>query len=134
MAKQTVKLKKYVDIINEYVAGGAITPGHVVALGSGGTVAVGAAKTPLIALEDELQGRSIADAFASGEPVQCWTPVRGEEGYLILATSQTIAVGAVLEADAAGHLIALNTGTAIAVALEAVTTTAAVARIKVRFM
>ena len=134
MAKQTIKLKKYVDIINEYNAGGAITPGHIVVLGSGGTVAVGAAKTPLVALEDELQGRPITEPFASGEPVQCWTPVRGEEGYCILATSQTIAVGAILEADASGHLIALNTGVAVAQALEAVTTTAAVARIKVRFV
>ena len=134
MAKQTIKLKKYVDIINEYVAGGAVKPGHVVVLGSGGTVAVGAAKTPLIALEDELQGRAITDAFASGEPIQCWTPVRGEEGLCILSTSQTIAIGAVLEANASGELIALNTGTAVAIAFEAVTTTAAVAFIKVRFM
>jgi hypothetical protein len=135
MAKNTIKLKKYVDIINEFPAGGAITPGHIVVLASTGKVAVGAAKMPLVALEDELQGRDIDTAFAADEPVQVWTPVRGEEAYCILAASQTIAKGANLEATSAGTLQALASGTLLCIALEAVTTgSGATARIKVVFV
>lgn len=134
MAKQTIKLKKYVDIINEYKAGGAVNPGNFLVLGSAGTVTAGVPVEKMVALEDELQGRSINDAFAAGEPIQCWSAVSGEEALVVLATGQTIVIGNKLEVNASGQVVVAATGTAVAVALEAVTTTTATAFIKVRFI
>ena len=34
MIRKTIKIKKYSDVIEEYAAGGTITPGHLVALNS----------------------------------------------------------------------------------------------------
>jgi hypothetical protein len=91
--KHTIKLKKYSDVINEYVAGGAITPGmllkyddekKVVALNTTEAIA-------MFALEDELQGRGIDDNFAAGEPVQCWIPYRGDEVFALLTGNAVVA-------------------------------------------
>lgn len=82
MAKNTIKLKKYSDVIEEFVAGAAITPGMLVALNASGAViphgeAAGNA-IPMFALEDELQGKTIDDAYANGSPVQVWVAGRGD--------------------------------------------------------
>ena len=82
MAKNTIKLKKYSDVIEEFVAGAAITPGMLVALNASGAViphgeAAGNA-IPMFALEDELQGKTIDDAYAAGDPVQVWVAGRGD--------------------------------------------------------
>ena len=125
MAKKTIKLKKYVDIVNEYDAGGAITPGMLVTLASDGDVdkngAAGVACEKMFALEDELQGKTIDDAYATGAPVQCWTAVPGEEVLAWLKDGEDVAVGDVLTSAGAGKLKAKGiTDIAIAVALEAV--------------
>lgn len=125
MAKQTVKLKKYTDIINEYVAGGTVTPGNLVALGSAGTVVnhnlAGKNHNVMLALEDELQGRGLDTNFAVDEPIQCWVPTPGEEGYVGLNASATTAIGTALTSDGAGKLTVANVSAGdgiIAIALE----------------
>lgn len=143
----TIKLKKYSDIIEEYPAGGAITPGHLIKLGSNNKVVVhdgaGENALPIFALEDELQGRGISDAFATDEPVQCWVAGRGDIVNAILTTSQTVVIGDWLESAGNGTLQKHvpdtdSDGTDIfgkqivGQAVVAVTTTAAVARIAVR--
>ncbi len=137
MAKNTIKLKKYTDIQNEYAAGGAITPGMFVVLGSAGTVTAGIPTVPMIALEDEYQGKTIDDAFASGNPVPCWVTTRGEEAYGILAAGEDVAKGDKLEVDATGKLVALASGVAVAIALDTLDLSASGAvdgRIAVRIM
>lgn len=132
MAKKTIKLKKYNDIINEYVAASAITPGMLIAVGSAGTVAAhavaGGVCEKMFALEDELQGKTIDDAYAAAAPVQCWNATPGEEVLAILANGQDVAIGDKLVSDGAGALTAYSEDSSaivvetypIAIALEAV--------------
>ena len=108
MAKNTIKVKKYSDHIEEIVAGGTITPGMLIAEGSGGTVAAhasaGGNAIPMFALEDELQGKEISDTYVSGDQVQCWYPYRGDQVYAILKDGETIVVGDLLESAGDGTL------------------------------
>lgn len=117
MAKYTIKVKKYSDHIEEIVAGGTITPGHLIAEGSAGTVAVHGTASgsviPMFALEDELQGKDIDDNYASGDQVQCWIPYRGDQVYCILADGETVAVGDFVESAGDGtvqKLVAASAG------------------------
>ena len=57
----TVKVKKYSDVIEELVAGGTITPGMLLDISATNTVtaATGTGTLPVFALEDELQGKGI---------------------------------------------------------------------------
>jgi len=108
MAKNTIKLKKYLDVIDEFIAAGVITPGHLLEIDSAGKVVVhnsaGGNVTPLIALEDELQGRTIDTNFAALEPVQVWTAQRGEVAYMLLANGESVAIGDYLESAGDGTL------------------------------
>jgi len=132
MAKNTIKLKKYLDVIDEFIAAGVITPGHLLEIDSAGKVVVhnsaGGNVTPLIALEDELQGRTIDDNFAALEPVQVWGAQRGEVAYMLLANGESVAIGDYLESAGDGTLQAHTGDTAgaifgnqlVGIALEAV--------------
>lgn len=132
MAKQTIKLKKYNDIINEYEAGEAITPGMLISVASDGDVdkhaSAGGVCEKMFALEDELQGKTIDDDYDADEPVQCWVATPGEEVYAWLANGEDVAIGEILVADGNGKLKAATEDSSgvvveefpIAVALEAV--------------
>ena len=59
----------------------------------------------MFALEDELQGNSIDDAYADGDQVQCWCAQAGEEVYAILADdSAAVSIGDYLESNGDGNL------------------------------
>ena len=108
-AKNTVILKNYSNIFEEYVAGAAtIYPGCLVELGSDGKILVhngaGHPALPMFAIEDALQGKGIDDAYATGDVVRCWIPNRGDVVYGILADGQTIAKGDFVESNGAGYL------------------------------
>jgi hypothetical protein len=104
----TIKLKKYLDIINEYEANATITPGMLIELMSTGKVRAhstsGGNAVRMFALEDELQGNGIDDNYSAADRVQCWNAVPGEEVYAILADGETIAIGDFLESNGAGLL------------------------------
>ena len=133
MAKNTIKLKKYVDVINEYKAVGAINPGALIEVTSAGKVqphsTSGGTVLKMFALEDELQGRTIDTAFSADEPVQCWQTVAGEEVYAWLKNGQSVAIGDFLTSGGDGTLIKLVAASAavtefassvVGIALEAV--------------
>lgn len=114
---RTIKLKKYEDIINEEEAASAITPGALIELTSAGTVqnhstADGAAAT-ILAVEDELQGGTIEDAYAEGDKVRAWYVQPGEEALVLIDSAFDPDVGAYLQSDGAGKLKAHDTGEAI---------------------
>lgn len=108
MPRRTVKLKKYVDIVNEYDAAGAITPGMLIEVTSADKVqahsGAGQNAAPMFALEDELQGNDIDDAYAADDKVQCWSPVPGEEVYAILDDGNNVSIGDFLESAGNGNL------------------------------
>lgn len=108
MAYNTIKLKKYLDVIEEKTAAAVITPGMLVELTSVGKVQAHSNAEqdafPRFALEDELQGNGINDAYASGDVVQVWIPTRGDIVYGILADGQNVVIGDFLESNGAGLL------------------------------
>lgn len=116
MSSRTIKLKKYQDIILEYEAGGAITPGALLQLESTNTVAVnataGGPAATMVALEDELQGKSTQDAYAAEDPVQCWYMQSGEEALILVDSGFDPDIGDLLEASTGGQLRAHNSGVA----------------------
>lgn len=108
MAYNTIKVKKYSNVIEEFVANAAITPGMLVEVMSTGKLrkhatALGNA-FPMFALEDELQGKGINDNYAAGDQVQVWIPGRGDIVNALLRDEENIAIGDFLESDGEGKL------------------------------
>ncbi len=142
MAKRTIKIKDYLKVNVEYIASAAITPGHLLELASATTVKVhanaGQNVLPMIALEDELQGNAITDAYAAADRVQCWIPQRGDVAYMILKNGENVSAGDFLEsagdgtlqkhtpdteslgADSSGNITTIYTNQIVGIALEAV--------------
>lgn len=107
----------------EGVAGAAITPGMFIALQSDGKYDPAAAGAPssLVAREYELTGKGIDDAYADTDNLLYWACKPGDQVYALLVVGGNVAAGALLEVSAtAGVLGALNSGVAVARALEAV--------------
>lgn len=109
MAKNTIKLKKYLDVIEEYTATAvAISPGSLLELTSAGLVqahsTVGGPVLPMFALEDELQGNGIDDSYAASDKIQCWIAVRGEIVYAKIADGETVSTGDFLVSNGDGTL------------------------------
>ena len=104
----TIKIKKYSDVIEEFVANAELFPGMLIELMSTGKVRKHATDDgnvlPMFALEDEMQGGSIQDAYAAGDQVQCWIPYRGEIVYAILEDGQNVAIGDELTSSGNGLL------------------------------
>lgn len=108
-AYQTVKVKKYSDVIEEFVASNTITPGMLVEQTPAATTVRrhatnGGTAIPMFALEDELQGKTIDGNYATGDVVQVWIPGRGDIVYALLADEQNVAIGDALISDGAGRL------------------------------
>lgn len=95
--KHTIKLKKYLDIIEEYIAADTIKPGYLLALDADGKVephgVAGGIALAMFALEDELRGLSIDDSIAAANPVQCWVAQRGEQVYARLDDGEDATCG-----------------------------------------
>ena len=108
MAKETIKLKKYVDIIEQYKAESAITPGHLLELTSSDTVqphsVAGGNQLAMFALEDEMQGNEIDDDYSTDDPVQVWVAVRGSIVNCLLANGENASIGDYLESAGDGTL------------------------------
>ena len=140
MAKQTIKLKKYVDIINEQITAEEVLPGMLVAINATGKVvkntvpADGQTYALAVVLEDELQGKTIDDLIESNQPAQVWSPIPGEEALLLLADGEVVVNGDLIAAGDGGLVVkAAAPKLACAIALEDVTATGDDA-IKVRFI
>jgi len=106
----TIRLKNYSDVFEEYAAGAAIVPGSLVELtpATADTVRVhataGGNAIPMFALEDELQGKGINDDYATGDRVQVWIPGRGDQVYALLKDEQDIAIGDFMESAGLGQV------------------------------
>ena len=109
MAYNTVKIKKYSDVIEEFTAAAAIYPGMLVEQTPASTTlrkhaTAGGNAIPMFALEDELQGKGLGDQYASGDKVQVWIAGRGDIVYARIADEANIAIGDYLESNGYGCL------------------------------
>lgn len=109
MAYNTIKIKKYSDVIEEAVANATITPGMLIERMSTDKVRAHATATGdvtpiMFALEDELQGNGIETNYVALDQVQCWIPYRGDWVYAILEDGENVAIGDKLASAGNGSL------------------------------
>lgn len=108
MAKNTIKLRKFNDVVDEYTANAALYPGMLIELMSTGKVRKHATASgnvyPMFALEDEMQGGTIDTVYAASSVVQCWIPGRGDIVNALIPDGQNIAVGDRLVSNGDGYL------------------------------
>jgi hypothetical protein len=149
----SVILKRYNKIEIEKVAAEAITPGQLVELTSADKVQKHSVEAgnavPMFALEDSLIGNGIGTDIAANETCAVWIPQCGDEVYAILTTGQNVVIGDLLSSKGDGNLkkhvaessdyydatdVTVRPLQIVAQAIEAVTTTTAVSRIKVRIV
>ena len=117
----------------EGLASGAVTPGHLLERDAGGTLSVhsdqGGNASPLFAQKDELQGKTISQAYATATRVLARMMRLGDQVYALLANGETAIIGSFLESAGDGTLQVCPTDSAgvvkypasiVAVALEAV--------------
>ena len=132
MGKNTIKLKKYSDVIEEFVAAGEIKPGMLVTLNEDGKVIPhnldGGNAIPMFALEDELQGKTIDDAYANGSPVQVWVAGRGDIVNAI--AGDNITAGAFLVSAGNGKLKPVGTTATVNVTATVVATDATISSLE----
>ena len=158
----TIRIKNFGNVYLELEAADTITPGMLIEETSAGKVqahsSVSGNALPMFALEDELRGGGIDDDYGIhtiddeeyGDQVSCTIAQRGDEIYAILDKTQVIAKGDFLESAGNGYLQKhipkdmsavyrtdddnVYVNPVVGVALESVTTTSKVARIKVRIL
>ncbi|MDH5796925.1 MAG: hypothetical protein OEZ19_00030 [Paracoccaceae bacterium] len=122
--------------------GETILPGHLVALDSNGewvgVTTQGGAIGFCIADMNVIEQKSATEALTAGDNAKAFVPEVGCTYNLVLATSQTIVKGDAITSSATAGLVekATTTGATVDevlfIAEEAVTTTGATARIRVR--
>jgi hypothetical protein len=105
---QTIFLEGENPITREKIANAAIIPGHLIELMSTDKVRVHANAAqnaiPMFAIEDDLQGNDITDAYAAAARVKFVYPRRGDVIYALLADGQTASIGDFLESAGDGTL------------------------------
>lgn len=124
-------------------ASAALSPGHIVEIVSTGKwqkrAAAGGYGERAVAVEDALQGKTIADAYAADDLVSINIYAPGGEAFVFLSDGENVVIGDLLEVGGTdGELIKRVSGIAIAVATEAKDLSAsgntAAAKIRVRFI
>ena len=112
-SKRTIKGTDYSNVNLEMPSTAvAIKPGMLLEYVSSTGLKVQAHATaggnvlPLVAVEDELQGKTTLDAYAAtaGTKISCWIPTRGCIANLRPAHDVAIAVGDPVESVAAGEI------------------------------
>lgn len=122
--------------IEELDAGGTVYPGHLLQLDSDGDVTVhstdgGRARPVKVALEDELQGNDINDAYSADNRLRLVTAKPGDKLQMKLAAGEDIAIGDELVSNGDGTLRERASGDeeTVAIAREAVDNTASAATV-----
>ena len=127
----------------EAIAGAAITPGHLIKRNSSNQFVVHSSATKfaqsMFALEDELQGKGITNAYAQNDRVQANVCLPGDQVNALLKASENVAIGDFLESAGDGTLQKMVLSSAddpqfpVAIALEA-SNVGTVARIAVEIV
>lgn len=112
-------------IRKEAVAGGAFTPGHLLTFNNTGKLiahaTAGGAVAPLFAVENDLEGKEISQAYAENDYAQSEYLWSGCEALAFLKDGSTaVIIGDLLESAGDGSLRKLASGVAIAQSQEAV--------------
>jgi hypothetical protein len=84
-----------------------IYPGCILTMNASNEVVIhataGGMIVPLmVALENSIVGKSVADAYGTGDRVQVWFPQRGDLALLRILNGETVAIADLLESGASG--------------------------------
>lgn len=127
MAYNTIMLKGENPNIEEMVANAAITPGMLIEEMNTGKVRAHADENgnavSMWALENEMEGEEITDAYAADDRVRCWHAKRGDQIYALLADGENVVRGDFLASNGDGYLqkfVGGDSGTAEELPLEIV--------------
>ncbi len=119
---ETILIKGDSWVTYERVADVILTPGEFVTINSDDEFALPTAGDILkmIVIEDDLQGNEITDDYAAAARTFAAVPQPGSTVQAILTDGQSVSIGAELELDGNGTLIATSSNETIAIALEAI--------------
>lgn len=128
-------------LLKEGNASSAITPGHLVEFGGSADLrvhsTVGGPARKAVALENDLIGKGIDDAYAANDRVRYGIMKPGSEVNMLLLTGESCSKGDFLESAGNGTLQVASTpveGSNVAVALEAITGGASPKRVRVEIL
>jgi len=111
----SIIIKDWASVRVEQPAAEAITPGQFMSRDANGefiaNATAGAAGPLIVALEDENQGNTIEDDYASGDRVDAWVPRSGAQVLAKVLSGFSPAVGDRVQLSASGNLEALDAGT-----------------------
>jgi hypothetical protein len=105
---KTISVKDFTNIQEEYVANAAFDPGHLVEIMSTGKVrkhaTAGGTAERMFAIENELEGRGVDDAYAAGDRAQVRIFRAGDVVNAILADGENVSIGTKLQSNGDGTL------------------------------
>ena len=147
MAYKTISVIADGAIAKEATASGSITPGMLIEKITSGSVrahgSAGCDAQRAFAVEDDLQGKEISEAYSTGNKVLYKVFQRGNEVNARLTTSQTIGIGDMLESNGDGNLRKHASDSAgvveypegiVGIAMEACVTTSSVSNILIEII
>jgi hypothetical protein len=138
-APKTIDLGGALSVQREAVAGGTILPGMLVERTTAELIVAhddaDNQAAPMFAVENDMIGKGITDAYASGDQVFTRFFPQGAGVYARLASGQNITKGALLTSNGDGYLKAAGgTSYIIAIARESVDATAGAKFIRVEII
>lgn len=109
MAVRTIIARECNPVRDEALAAAALSPGHILEFDSNAKVkkhatAGGTVAPCIVALEDELQGNSVSDAYSTGDRVFFAYLHSGDRAYVYLASGENVVIGDRLESKGDGTL------------------------------
>ena len=110
MAHRTIIAQQFGEPVQiERSAVAALNPGHVLELTAADklqkhSTAGGNIVPLLVALEDDLQGKEVLEAYAADDIIRGWIPRSGDQVILVLKEGENIAIGDVVESAGAGEV------------------------------
>lgn len=112
MSHKTIKLRGSFDRYDEAPAGQILLPGYLIERTAAGKVqkhtGEGSAAARMFVLEDALQGKTTAQAYAVDDPVGFVHANKGDELCGVLAAGETVVNGTELISAGNGTLIAAS--------------------------
>lgn len=107
--RNSVIIKDFTGIREEFVTAAALSPCHLVEVDSAGKVkkhatASGNVTPVIVALEDNMQGKDVDEAYGSGAVAQTAIFRSGDRVQMILKDGQNVAIGDKLESAGDGTL------------------------------
>lgn len=126
MAKNTIKLRSELHLVDEFTPAEVLYPGHLIEINSNGNAqkhsSGGGPLAAMFAIEAGFAGYGIGDKYdpnGDNDKVQAWNAHSGDYAYAVLQDGQNVSKGDYLESAGDGTLTTYSSGVVVAQADEA---------------